>query len=401
MFKRFLYCSVTIAAFGTFQGCANVGSIYRPLAVEGKAVSIDGYQTPIFSSVIDISKDHRDINEKDVNRTVVCPSPPVDAIAAHSFGAAGTNVFTSPTAKDTAQFSLADVMAAASIGLRTNSTTLLSYNSAWNCLAYMGGATSDPKFMELARRNQNNTLGILAIEQLTGVIKAGQATIGGTSAGATGSDDTSALSAGLESARKDKNSALSALDQKKLAQEEALTKLNQTSKAVADARAEFAKLPASTSDDQKTEAQKRIDDAVTTQTAQMSVAKSAKLEVDSAQREVERANSSVSAAEDVLSQAQLRVKASASATAAITAQGGPQAAATKEIAAAVTTIVQAVLFESGRGEACNNLFDDLIRTPEKYKNGVAQQLFDLCLKQKNDDIQTKKDLLSRGTKPLF
>jgi hypothetical protein len=207
-------------------GCANLNTVHRQLdlggaAGTGKAVAINGYRLPIFAMSATGSKDGA-LFDQAGNRSVfiVCPNPPVEAITANSLAAAVTNSFKaaqgagavgSAGASDALQAAVTSAMATASIGLRTNSTTLLSYNSTANCLAYMGGATRDRKFMELARRNQDITLAILAIEQLTGVAQAGQASLNAGGAAGTGAESTQAFQAAIDNARKDKNLALTTL----------------------------------------------------------------------------------------------------------------------------------------------------------------------------------------------
>ena len=121
-----------------------------------------------------------------------------------------------------AQLALAISQAAATFGLRTNSTTLLSYNLASNCMAYMGGAKENEGYMQLTRRNQLITFGILAIDSLTGGAKAGQAALGGTSGASTGQEDTTALSksvsdsaTALATAQSTQNTAQSEADTKR------------------------------------------------------------------------------------------------------------------------------------------------------------------------------------------
>ncbi|WP_426175585.1 hypothetical protein [Massilia sp. TWR1-2-2] len=186
-----------------------------------KAVAIDGYQLPIFSLLATGTADGKLVDQYGKQTVfVVCPNPPVEAIAAGNLSAAITNAFngatstgavTAPGMTNNTQAAVVSAMAAASIGLRTNSTTLLSYNATANCLAYMGGATQDRKFMELARRNQDITLAILAIEQLTGVARPDKRRLNVGGGAGSGSVDTQSLQTAIENARKDQNTARTTL----------------------------------------------------------------------------------------------------------------------------------------------------------------------------------------------
>jgi hypothetical protein len=76
---------------------------------------------------------------------------------------------------------------AASIGLRTQSIQLMRDAMYRICEGYLSGALTDGSFETLHRRLQSSMVAILAIEQLTGAVKASQVVLGGESS--TGAAD--------------------------------------------------------------------------------------------------------------------------------------------------------------------------------------------------------------------
>jgi len=211
-----------------------------------KAISLNGYVTPVFSAKVTVDATGKRQQPFYIN----CPAPPVDAIATVNRSLGITDrikaVFSpggQPVSNDL-QAAITNAAAAASIGLRTNSTTLLSYNLAANCLAYMGGATENAGYMELARRNQYFTFGILAIDSLANGPKAQQGALGGSADAATGTADLTKQNqavndaqASLEAAQKARDAEIDVVNTKQADANQATADLNQANKQLATAKA--------------------------------------------------------------------------------------------------------------------------------------------------------------------
>ncbi|MFT7773034.1 hypothetical protein [Roseateles sp.] len=106
-----------------------------------------------------------------------CAEPSPDAMAAY---AAALGVGGSAPAKGSASVSGSGQSTAASIGLRTQSITLMRDALYRMCEAYANGGVGDAQVVTLLNRSQDLTAVILAVEQLTGAVTANQASLGGS-----------------------------------------------------------------------------------------------------------------------------------------------------------------------------------------------------------------------------
>lgn len=140
-------------------GCgANFNSIYRADSMDYIQVrSVDAKQRLIFST-----------QRNDV--VIVCPEPSPDALSA---GGSGGDLSASQLGK-IAGLSLggASSESAGSLGLRTQTISLLRDQMTHLCLLRMSGNVTDKEYADTLRRVQVSALGMLAIEQLTGATKA-------------------------------------------------------------------------------------------------------------------------------------------------------------------------------------------------------------------------------------
>lgn len=162
---------VTLAVLAVaVSGCANWFSVYRPLAVEGHGVSIDAKQRVVAS-------------RSPLNEVLLCAEPSPDALSGYGSGFAGTLNVQDEVRAETA---LALAEQTASIGLRTQSIQLLRDAMYRTCEAYFSGAIKQRDTYTLLRRFQNLMLGLLAIEQLTGVVKPQQVVLTASAIGASG-----------------------------------------------------------------------------------------------------------------------------------------------------------------------------------------------------------------------
>ncbi|NOT15443.1 MAG: hypothetical protein HOP21_07695 [Methylotenera sp.] len=148
-----------------FSGCANLNSVHRELKVsEGVGALTDIKQRGIF-----VSKD-----AKSPSGTIVCAEPSPDALSAYAAELAGKADI---SGKGSAELSHAFQESASFTGLRTQTIQLLRDSRYRDCEAYMNGALSQTQYDFQARRHQKMMVALMAIEQLTGVIRSPSATI--------------------------------------------------------------------------------------------------------------------------------------------------------------------------------------------------------------------------------
>lgn len=108
-----------------------------------------------------------------------CAEPSPDALSAFA-ASAGLNLSV-PTKGDLG-YSQAFSEGAASIGLRTQSIQLLRDVMFTNCEAFINGGITSFGLETMQRRFQSTMVAVLAIEQLTGAVKASQVGLGGQAA---------------------------------------------------------------------------------------------------------------------------------------------------------------------------------------------------------------------------
>lgn len=348
-------------------GCANFDSIYRPLAVNGSAVSLDAKQRAVFSAA----------KSKDV---IVCAEPSPDALSAY-----GASLSATITKNPTEQAQLAETLAeqAASIGLRTQSIQLMRDAMYRACEGFLSGGITSTEFYLLQRRFQNLTLGLLAIEQLTGAVKAEQVALS-TSGGAATGDNTEVETAALNKARTDQNAARDAHDVVNLQLGKDAIALAAAKKNMADLKKAIAAKPNPTQEEK---------DAVTAAEEQVTTAQNKydeqKLDTDSKKRTLDSATEATRVALENLTAARLRVRAAASGTATLGQSGAARAAITDKVAAAIQNIVGKVFEESGRGEGCNGIIDDFRANKANYPAGSpAENVLNTCLLAKQAEAVT-------------
>jgi len=105
-----------------------------------------------------------------------CAEPSPDALSA--LAASQGFSFSKPNYAEVAQ-TLSISEGASSIGLRTQSITLMRDAMYRYCEAFLSGAVRKPAFETLHRRLQSSMVAILAIEQLTGAIRPPSVTLSG------------------------------------------------------------------------------------------------------------------------------------------------------------------------------------------------------------------------------
>ncbi len=147
----------TIVVCTLLTGCGNFMSIHRSIDVDsGKGALIDIKQRGVFVS------QHTTATGTE---TFVCAEPSPDAMAAYA-------AETSLSVPEKVQIANAMQEGATFTGLRTQSIQLLRDGMYRLCEARMSGAIDNGEYNLLIRRYQKNMVALLAIEQLTGTVKA-------------------------------------------------------------------------------------------------------------------------------------------------------------------------------------------------------------------------------------
>lgn len=180
--SRSACAAVLLAVLCGIAGCANLETISRstsvPLGQGGKAVHLDAQQRLVVFAA---------------NRYCAEPSP--DALAAYA-AALGFSAPKLPSKALAASGALNSV--AGSIGLRTQSITLMRDTLYRICEGRLNNTLSDEQVAVLMSRSQDLTAVILATEQLTGAVAAPPVTLttgGSSSALASLTANTEALNA--------------------------------------------------------------------------------------------------------------------------------------------------------------------------------------------------------------
>ena len=230
---------IVIASLVALSACANLNTIDRSTSLpkkgdsSGKAVHLDIQQRLLL------------VNELGQ----YCSEPSPDALAAY---AAAIGVGTSdPTS--TASAAASGQSSAASVGLRTQSITLMRDALFRMCEAYANGAVGPAQVAALLSRSQDLTAVILAVEQLTGAVAANQVAL----VGSTGADASASLLASselLEAAIKNEERAQKALEQALEQLSSAESTRDAAEAALEDARVTRNGLPEDASKQAKSEA---------------------------------------------------------------------------------------------------------------------------------------------------
>lgn len=187
------------------SGCANLTSIYRVDRISsmnvGRMNFIDAKQRVILSTRV---KDPR--TAEYVMR--YCSEPAPDAFSAFSTSASGDLAGmdlrgASPDVKLRAALALSETAATIE---RTQTINLLRESMFRTCERYMGGAISNDELIVQAARDQRAMVAVLAIEQLTGVVRAKSTVLSSGAAAATYSDPSQLYEA-LKNAQEDEATA--------------------------------------------------------------------------------------------------------------------------------------------------------------------------------------------------
>lgn len=366
---KYVFSLLGVIALG---GCANPQSIYRPIEL-GSATTAQAVTTDIKQRVIISSPRARVFEKRNSSHStgvieemvngkytdvVFCPEPLPEALSAYG---SSTGISANRGATAAGQIAIGSAEAAGFVGLRTQSIQLLREDKFSICLAYLNNGITTGEYYDLQRRNQIFTLGILAIEQLTGTVKADQVALGTGAGAGGGSDSTEKEAENLDKAKKELNEAITSLDKQRAALDTARSQVPTLINRVAAADKKLRALPSNADEATKTEAQSSVDSAMTELATKRKEVEGMEIDLASLQRSVSNANSNVASAQTSLNLALSRVRATASGEAAFNRSGGISTAMAEHISNATVQIVKAVIRESGRGEQCNALLASIRR----------------------------------------
>ena len=159
-------------------GCGgNFYSIFQPFSTRDTSVSIDAKQR----IVVIAKKEGAPANGA---ASMVCAEPSPDALSAMSAAMTASGSYREVSANLAASFS----ETASNIGVRTQTIQLLRDGMYRACEAFMNGATTPAEYAKEQRRYQILMGGLMAIEQLTGVITPKQVVLHGESAASAGTN---------------------------------------------------------------------------------------------------------------------------------------------------------------------------------------------------------------------
>lgn len=348
--------------------CANLNSISRTTSFP-PSTAADGSTTDQGLAV------HLDAQQRVVlvnGFGDICSEPSPDALAAF---AASLGLGASVPGSGAGSLAGGQQSSAASIGLRTQSITLMRDALFRMCEAYANDSIGPAQIASLLARSQDLTAVILAVEQMTGAVAANQVALTGTtSAGASAS--LLANQELLDSAREAESEKESRLKEAEAARDTARTTRNQKETEEVNARRERDRLHASdstASDRERSDAQTRWEHS------QQDLAR--------AQREVEAAENLVQTRQMLLEEARRvretieNAKDSALTNAVAGTTGSAQFStpvarrelskeATEAIAVAVQTMVLGVLRKEYTQDSCMAV---LTYIPRDFKDWNEEQ----------------------------
>lgn len=225
--SKSIFCAIVLLC----TGCANMMTLDRttvfpaqkkkdPTKASGVAIHLDAPQRLVYSGP-----------DGDI-----CAEPSPDALQAYaaSFGA-------SLSLPDSKSAALANALSgdAAGIGLRTQAITLMRDHLYRICEARHNGSLNKPDVMQLLERSQDLTLGILAIEQLTGAVVARQPVLT-MGANADASANVNNTQKALDQAKKDEADKKDAIPPLQEAQVKAQAAVDEVAKQKTEAEAKAA-----------------------------------------------------------------------------------------------------------------------------------------------------------------
>lgn len=391
IFKVLKVASVSLAILFV-SACANLTHFNKKIAVdENSAVFVDAKQRGVYfyQKNKETVKDNTKVTE--IMRGF-CAEPNPDAVSAM---AATLGLDLTVTDKGKLGLSNAVSEGVANIGLRTVAIQALRDAMYRNCEAYAGGGITEFGIETLQRRFQSTMVAILAIEQLTGAVKAPNTVIvSDTSAGSPDAiidltNKTETARAVLDTATKAEKKANEQLSEAKQEMEAAETTLKTFNDEIA-AIEDKAYADQSTAEKKKIATKKEKKEGLEKTIAVKNTAKqSAKETYEAAQKTTEKRKQAFDAI-DSSRVAALTGGGTAKNTAVVTTvnQAEPLSyEAVKEVSKAVVDIVEATMQLNYWTEVCTTLIGQ--NGNEKPQQNSALALCNLMLAARNDEQSMK------------
>lgn len=353
---------VLVASLVALSACANLNTIDRstPLpksgATSGKAVHLDIQQRLLL------------VNELGQ----YCSEPSPDALAAY---AASIGIGASSPPSEVASAAGSGQSSAASVGLRTQSITLMRDALFRMCEAYANGAVGTAQVAALLSRSQDLTAVILAVEQLTGTVAANQAAL----VSSTTADSSASLLVSSEllgAAIKNEERAQKALEQAVEQLSSSKTNMNAADRRLKEAQTNRDSLPTTASEQQKAEAEAEVRYRHTERDRAQRAVDAVQARTDIRQRafdNAERSRETIEAMQD-----QAFVASSASTTGDSRFSQPTQSvqldkAATEAIAHSVESMVKEVLRKDYTIESCMAIVTSVPRDYKGWSRDQKQQ----------------------------
>lgn len=315
-----------------FAGCADLQTVGRrtefPVgdANKGLAIHLDAQQRLVLTA-----------------GTKYCAEPSPDALAAYAsslgFGISGSD-------RNSASTAGALQGSTGSIGLRTQSITLMRDSLYRMCEASMNGMINKLQAAEFLRRSQDLTAVILAIEQLTGAVSANQVVLTG-SASAQATSQLNANQEALNTARAEQTDARAALAAAQQTYDTDAAKVPPLQASYDQAKANLAAMPNPPTDaTAQANAQKAVTDAQAALNEATQEANASKQKLDDAQDRADDADQVVSIIENARDSSISSARAATSSAGQFSGavqRNALSESATEAIATAVAGMVDAVL----------------------------------------------------------
>ena len=360
---RFLAMSLLLIASAGLSACANLSTVYRTTLLPsesskatGKAIHLDAQQRLVL-----------------VRAKQYCAEPSPDALASY---AAALGLGLGQPGAEAAHVAQALQSTAASIGLRTQSITLMRDALYRICEATANGVLGDIGAATALFRSQDLTAVVLATEQLTGTVAAAQVILT-SEARAKASTALIETQKRLKAAEKEVTQAQEALSKAKKAQTKRKATVQQKQKAVEKAQAALDKAEAGTDNHAK------LSEELTTKQQESAKEQAefekAKKEVESLEAVYQEAVKNRDAIQD--GQEETRIEATTEGAGQFSSipiqRNQLDAKATKAIATAVTSMVMQVLKKDYTLESCTTLITNYSAKPE---DAERQKILEGCRK---------------------
>lgn len=368
-------------------GCANINTIHRSTDLDIKRTALTGSGKAV----------HLDIQQRlliidEIGNYCAEPSPDALAAFAGAIGASASN-----PAKAAVAGSFAGNSSAASVGLRTQTITLMRDALFRMCEAYANGAVGEAQIAALLNRSQDLTAVVLAVEQLTGATVANQAVLGGQA----DADATASLRASSELVETLSNR----VERQQLRLEDAISRKTNTESALKEAETALATAKsqlttAQSGGNQPTiaAAQTNVNNATIDRDRRKSELNVAEDLVQIRQRALDKANDALDAASEQQDQAVAANSAGSSGSGQFSKPGATSALdkeASIRVAAAVEAMVTEVIKKDYSLESCMSVITSSSDKIGRDARAFCQNLVEVVVLAKTVESEQRVDIVSR------